>query len=52
LIDPAGTLTPGTVEYGTIREMIEGWVERHGCEQAVCMARLGAMHLERWRKFL
>ena len=52
LIDPSGTLVPGTEEYDTIRCMIQGWIRQYGQSRALCMARLGAKHLDGWRKFL
>jgi hypothetical protein len=52
LIDPSGTLVPGTEDYATIRLMIQGWIGQYGRNRALCMARLGAKHLNSWRKFL
>ena len=52
LIDPAGTLVPGTEAYDTIRDMILGWMDRCGPEYARCMAKIGAKHLDRWLKFI
>ena len=52
LIDPSGTLVPGTEDYDTIRLMIQGWLGQYGRNRALCMARLGAKHLDGWRKFL
>lgn len=52
LIDPSGTLAPGTEDYDTIKLMIQGWIRQYGRNRALCMARLGAKHLDGWRKFL
>ncbi len=52
LIDPSGTLAPGTEDYNTIRLMLQGWIRQYGQNRALCMARLGAKHLNGWRKFL
>ena len=52
LIDPSGTLVPGTEDYDTIKLMIQGWIREYGRNRALCMARLGAKHLNGWRKFL
>ena len=52
IIDPSGTLVPGTQPYDTIRDMIQSWIDQCGPEKALDMARTGAKHLEGWRKFL
>ena len=52
LIDPSGTLVPGTEDYDTIKLMIQGWIREYGRNRALCMARLGAKHLDGWRKFI
>lgn len=52
LIDPSGTLVPGTEPQDTIKLMLEGWIRQYGPNHALCMARLGAKHLDSWRKFL
>ena len=52
LIDPSGTLVPGTDAHDTIRCMLEGWIRHYGADRALCMARLGRKRLTRWRKFL
>ncbi len=52
LIDPSGTLVPGTEDYDTVKLMIQGWMREYGRNRALCMARLGAKHLNSWRKFL
>ena len=52
LIDPAGSLVPGSEDYDTIRLMLQGWIREYGSTRALCMARLGAKHLDGWRKFL
>ena len=52
LIDPTGSLKPGTDAYETIRCMVQGWIREHGPNRALCMARIGAKHLASWRKFL
>ena len=50
LIDPSGTLVPGTDAYETIRDMICGWIDKCGPDYARDMARKGAKHLETWLK--
>ncbi len=52
LLDPGGSLKPGTEAYDTICCMIRGWIREFGPNRALCMARLGAKHLDGWRKFL
>lgn len=52
LIDPYTTLVPGTQAHDTIRGLLAEWLDQCGPEQAIFMARMGANHLERWRKFL
>ena len=52
LIDPSGTLVPGTEDYDTIKLMIQSWIRQYGRNRALCMARLAAKHLDGWRKFL
>jgi hypothetical protein len=52
LIDPPGTLVPGTDAHDTIRCMLRGWINQYGADRALCMARLGRKRLGRWRKFL
>jgi hypothetical protein len=52
LVDPSGTLVPGTEDYDTIKLMLQGWIRQYGRNRALCMARLGAKHLHRWRKFI
>ena len=52
LIDPGATLVPGTEDYDTIQLMLQGWIREYGRNRALCMARLGAKHLDGWRKFL
>lgn len=47
-IDPSGTLVPGTDEYGTIKDMILGWMDECGQDYALDMARKGAKHLDSW----
>jgi hypothetical protein len=39
LIDPSGTLVPGTVEYKTIKGMILSWIDECGPDCALAMAR-------------
>jgi hypothetical protein len=51
-IDPSGTLEPGSEDYDTIKLMLQGWIRQYGPSRALCMARLGAKHLDGWRKFL
>ena len=50
LIDPSGTLVPGTVEYNTIRDMILGWIDECGPDYAIDMASKGAKNLDKWLK--
>ena len=50
LIDPSGSLVPGTEAYGLIRDMILKWIDGCGSENALYMARQGANHLEKWMK--
>jgi hypothetical protein len=52
LIDPSGTLVPGSDAHDTIRCMLRGWIHQYGKSRALCMARLGRNRLGRWRKFL
>lgn len=52
LIDPSGTLVPGTREYDMIDVLIRDWIDECGPGYALCMAQAGAKHLDRWRKFL
>jgi hypothetical protein len=52
LIDPSGTLVPGTEDYDTVKLMIQGWMREYGRNRPLCMTRLGAKHLNSWRKFL
>ncbi len=52
IIDHSGTLVPGSRQYNTIRDMIQGWIDQCGLEKALDMARTGAKHLGGWRKFL
>lgn len=52
LIDPSGTLVPGTQEHDTVSYMLQDWIDQNGPDKALCMAYLGATHLDRWRKFL
>ncbi len=52
LIDPSGTLVPGSSQYDVIVEMIESWIHQHGPEEALDMARKSARHLGVWRKHL
>ena len=51
LIDPAGTLVPGTEAHDAIRDMILGWMDRCGPGYAIGMAQKGAKHLDRWMKY-
>ena len=51
-IDPKKTLVPGTQAHKTIRGLRCEWIDQCGPDQAIFMARMGANHLERWRKFL
>jgi len=50
LIDPSGTLVPGTIKYKTIRDMIFGWIDECGPDYALDMARKGSKHLDLWLK--
>lgn len=51
LMDPSGTLQPGTMEYKVIRDMILRWISECGLEYALCMAKVCAERFERWRKY-
>ena len=50
LIDPSGTLVPGTDEYDLIRAMIVKWIDGCGPDNALYMARQGAEHFDKWIK--
>lgn len=50
LIDPSGTLVPGTEEHDSIKDMIRGWIDECGPDHALAMARKGAEHLGSWLK--
>jgi hypothetical protein len=52
VIDPSGTLVPGTRQHNRISSMIREWIDHCGPEYALCMAKEGAKRLDRWRKFL
>jgi hypothetical protein len=52
LLDPSGTLSPGSEDHASIKLMLQGWIRQYGRNRALCMARLGAKHLDGWRKFL
>jgi hypothetical protein len=52
LIDPAGTLVPGSRQHNRISSLIREWIDQCGPEYALCMAKDGSEHLDRWRKFL
>jgi hypothetical protein len=52
LIDPSGTIVPGSSQYSVIVEMIESWIHQHGPYAALEMARKSARHLDVWRKHL
>jgi hypothetical protein len=52
LIDPEKTLVPGTREHARIGDLVRCWIDECGQDYALCMARKGANHLDRWRKFL
>ena len=52
LIDPAGTLVPGTRQHNRISSLIREWIGNCGPDYAICMAKAGSEHLDRWRKFL
>jgi hypothetical protein len=52
LIDPEKTLVQGTREHDRISDLIRCWIDECGQDYALCMARKGAKHLDRWRKFL
>jgi hypothetical protein len=52
LIDPSGTLVPGTGGYKRINALIRCWIDQCGPDYALCMAKASAKHLDRWRKFL
>ena len=50
LIDPSGTLVPGTDEYDSIKDMILGWIEERGPDYALDKAKEGSKHLDMWLK--
>ena len=50
LMNPSGTLVPGTNEYDSIKDMIIGWIDECGSECALDMAKMGAVHLDMWLK--
>lgn len=52
LIDPKGTLVQGTPEYDSIIDLLWRWIDQCGTEYTLCMAQVGAKHLDSWRKFL
>ena len=52
LIDPEGTLVPGTRQYDRIREMIEIWLRQHSPDEVLEMARNSAKYLKVWWKVL
>ncbi len=52
LIDPTGTLVPGSQEYDTVSCMLKGWIDQNGADRALCMAQICRKRLGKWRKFL
>ena len=50
LIDPSGTLVPGTDEYDMIMDMVVKWIDGCGPDNAIYMARQCAMHFDKWIK--
>ena len=52
VIDPSGTLVPGTDAYDTIRCLLNGWIRQYGYSRALCMARICRKRIGRWRKIL
>lgn len=52
VIDPSGTLVPGTRQHNRISSLIREWIDQCGPDYAICMAKVGSEHLDRWRKFL
>jgi hypothetical protein len=52
LIDPSGTLVPGSREYDTVNCMIKDWIDQNGADRALCMARMCRKRLGRWLKLL
>jgi hypothetical protein len=52
VIDPSGTLVPGTRQHNRISSLIGEWIYQCGPEYALCMAKNGSEHLDRWWKFL
>ena len=52
MIDPSGTLVPGTEEHETVSYMLQGWIDQSGPDKALCMARMCRKRLGRWRKFI
>jgi hypothetical protein len=52
LIDPSGTLVPGSQEHDMVSYLLQGWIDQSGPDQALCMARMCRKRLGRWRKYL
>jgi len=52
LIDPSGTLVPGTRPHNRISSTIQDWIDQCGPDYALSMAKVGSEHLNRRRKFL
>ena len=52
LITPLRHSALGTKPYKTIKDMIQDWIDQHGPEKALTIARTGAKHLDVWGKFL
>jgi len=50
IIDPSGTLVPGTDEHESIQDMILKWIDECGADYALDMARKGEKHLDMWLK--
>ena len=52
LISPFRRSARRAKPYKTIKDMIQDWIDQHGPERALDMARPGTKHLEGWPKFL
>ena len=50
LIDPSGTLVPGTEAYDAVRGMVLEWIDQCGPDYALDMAERSAKHLDLWLK--
>jgi len=49
-IDPSHILLLGTDAYDSISDMVLGWIDQFGPNDALDMAKKGAVHLDMWLK--